>query len=600
MKRIHTWLHSRICGLLDLLGRFRLMTTLTTVVIISLILFSSSLFLSNRIAKGLIHSEYEEYNVTIFRQAETAITNSIYDLTQLCYTFMSSNTVAEYFDAPSFQERSAMMDELKVEFDRLITLQEDIKGILLYSLDGKMISSAGAGSIPIPDLLKVDSITFSGRCTVDNRDFFGVYVPVYKLSGSRSMEKIGYCQLLVSMNFLHKSLEKLLPNPDYFCLLSDGQGQPLLQKGEIAPELLHELLDMEDLTEPEGQVLYQADIARTPWSILFGVPHRQLYASINLLQQNYMVTYLILGVLLLVLFVALYAGVLRPIHHQIHFMTYYAKNRKSRMKITARNEMGELASHLNQMLDDIEQLTAENVQAQQHILEAQYQKKQSELFAYRNQVNPHFLRNTFETIRGMALYHHIPDIAAITESLSELFSYNLLGKGYAPLRDVQAHIENYTSIIHYRFNNRYAITADIAPDVLDVYFPKMVVQPLVENAIFHGLETIETGGAVAVTIRRTEDKQRLLLTVADNGLGITPEDLKSLEDDRLAYDRTNDFPARKHGVGMINIYRRLRLFYGSELDFGIDSTFGHGTTVRINVPCRIQEMEDQHVPGFFD
>ena len=98
--------------LLDLLGRLRLMTTLTVIVLIAMILFSSSLFMSNSIAKGLIHSEYEEYNATIFRQAENAISRSIYDLTQLCYTFMSNSTVVEYFEAPSFKERTVIMDSL--------------------------------------------------------------------------------------------------------------------------------------------------------------------------------------------------------------------------------------------------------------------------------------------------------------------------------------------------------------------------------------------------------------------------------------------------------------------------------------------------------
>lgn len=494
-----------------------------------------------------------------------------------------------------------MMDSLNAEFDRLIILQSDIKSILLYDLSGKMIASASSGASPAPALIMADSITFSGRTSVNNRDFFSIHLPVYSLDASRRSQKIGFCQMLVSMDFLRRSLEAILPNQDYFCLLTDGQGEPLLQEGEIPPDILKQLLAMEDFSsEPEGQVLYQARLDRTPWTIHFGVPQKQLYASINLLQQNYLITYLIIGVLLLLLFVAVYAGVLRPIHTQILFMSYYARNRTSRMKVSSRNEMGELASHLNQMLDDIDQLTAENVRAQQRILEAQYQKKQSELFAYRNQVNPHFLRNTFETIRGMALYHHVEDIAAITESLSELFSYNLLGKGYAPLREVQAHIENYTSIIRYRFNNRYTILTDIAPEALDVLFPKMVVQPLVENAIFHGLETVEKGGTVRVEIRQTPDGQRLLLTVADNGMGMTPEDLKSFEADRLAYDRTSGFPARKHGVGMINIYRRLRLFYGDALDFAIDSTLGQGTTVRIGVPCGIHDMEEKHVPGFFD
>lgn len=601
MKHIWEWVRSVIGRLLDLIGRLRLMTILKTTVIIAVVLFGLSLALSNRIAQGLIHSEYEEYNETIFRQAEASVNRSVHDLSQLCYIFMSNDTVAKYLSAPTFEERTAMMDSLKAEFDRLIIIQSDIKSILLYDLGGKMIASASAGSAPAPELIMADSITFSGRSALSNRYFFSIHMPVYNLDASRRSQKIGYCQMLVSMDFLRRSLDAVLPNPDYFCLLTDGQGEALLQEGDIPGKLLQELLTMEDFSSGSaGQMLYQARLDRTPWAIHFGISQKQLYASINLLQQNYLITYLIIGILLLLLFVTIYAGVLRPIRNQIHFMTYYAENRTSRMSVASHNEMGELASHLNQMLDDIDQLTAENVRAQQRILEAQYQKKQSELFAYRNQVNPHFLRNTFETIRGMALYHHVEDIAAITGSLSELFSYNLLGKGYAPIREVQAHIENYTAIIRYRFNNRYSIRLDIAPETLDVLFPKMVVQPLVENAIFHGLETVEQGGSVSVKIMKTPDAKRLLLTVADNGLGISPEELKALEEDRLAYDRTNDFPARKHGVGIINIYRRLKLFYGNELDFTIDSTLGKGTAVRMTVPCSSKDMEAQHVPGFFD
>ena len=288
MKRIGQWIRSCTGRLLDLLGRFRLMTILKAAVIVAVILFTLSLLLSNRIAQGLIHSEYEEYNETIFRQAETAINRSVFDLSQLCYIFMSNDTVAEYLSAPTFKERTAMMDSLNAEFDRLIILQSDIKSILLYDLSGKMIASASSGASPAPALIMADSITFSGRTSVNNRDFFSIHLPVYSLDASRRSQKIGYCQMLVSMDFLRRSLEAILPNQDYFCLLTDGQGEPLLQEGEIPPDILKQLLAMEDFSsEPEGQVLYQARLDRTPWTIHFGVPQKQLYASINLLQQNY-------------------------------------------------------------------------------------------------------------------------------------------------------------------------------------------------------------------------------------------------------------------------------------------------------------------------
>ena len=129
-------------------------------------------------------------------------------------------------------------------------------------------------------------------------------------------------------------------------------------------------------------------------------------------------------------------------------------------------------------------------------------------------------------------------------------------------------------------------------------FPKMVIQPLVENAIFHGLETVETGGTVAVEVRRDGDVLRV--SVADNGLGMTEEELAALLDNLREYDRTNDFPNRKHGIGLLNIYRRLRLFYGDMLDFSVSSVHGQGTEVSITVPCNAQDMEEKDVPGFFD
>lgn len=594
MKRMRHWLRQGIGKILDLLGRFRLMTTLTVVVIVAVIFFGISLALSNRIAQGLIRSEYEEYNETIFAQAETAISRSIYDMTQLCYTFMSNQNVVDYLQAESFGVRLAMMDDVKRECERLITLQTDIKNAYLYTLDGKLINSAGFLAANIPAFQAVDSITFSGVLVNKNMPYFTVTFPVYDMNNVAPACQ-GYFQLLVSMDFLEKSLDRILPNQDYFCLVLDNDGHAMLQKGDIPPEVLSLGTDSISL---EGQVIYQTVLARTPWQIVFGVPQKQLYANINLLQKNYLVTYFIMGALLMIIFIVIYAGVLRPIHTQILFMNYYARNRSSRMKITSRNEMSELARNLNQMLDDIDQLTAENVEAQQRILEASYQKKQSELFAYRNQVNPHFLRNTFETIRGMALYYHVEDIAAITESLSELFSYNLLGKGYAPLQEVQSHIENYTSIIRYRFNNRYTVSVSMDPDVSDVLFPKMVLQPLVENSIFHGLETVEKGGSVMVEAHRIQD--RLNVTVTDNGMGMSQAELDSLQEDRLAYDRTSGFPARKHGIGMINIYRRLRLFYGDSLEFSIESRLGAGTTVRINVPFTTEKEARNDVPGFFD
>lgn len=143
-----------------------------------------------------------------------------------------------------------------------------------------------------------------------------------------------------------------------------------------------------------------------------------------------------------------------------------------------------------------------------------------------------------------------------------------------------------------------AIRMEVDDAVKTALFPKMIVQPLVENAIFHGLETVEAGGEVHVAI--WQEDNRLLLTVTDNGCGMTEDELATLRANLQEFDRTNDFPNRKHGIGIINIYRRLRLFYGEKLDFAIHSVSGAGTKVEIRVPSQLNMMEEQNVPGFFD
>ena len=592
------WSYLRGCAgrVLDALGRFRLTAMYMAIILTAAALFGVSLTISNRIARDMVRTEYREYNDIIFEQMESVMTRQIEDLARHCYMIMSDHTLVNFLEEESFSGRMEQMDDMKAAFERMRAIHEDIRAISLHQIDGKIVASTGIKNYIHTGELSADSIQFSGLIRVENADYFSVSIPMFSVDPARQARKIGYCCMLLGMNYFQRSLADTLPGSEFFFQCTDREGQSLMKNGE-PPEMLPESVG-ERYSEVNGQALYQATLPRANWRIRFGVPLKQLYARVNLLQKNYYVTYFIIGLLLLFMFVMIYASVLRPIHRQIRFMNYYAGNREKRMTIESNNEMGELARNLNQMLDDIEQLTERNMEAQNRLLQAEYQKKQSELLAYRNQINPHFLNNAFECIRGIALYHQVEDIAVITEALSRLFSYNLRGKGYAPVRDVKNHIEDYTSIIRYRFNNRFSIETHIDEDAAEVLFPKMVIQPLVENAIFHGLETVEEGGSVRVWVQK--EGERLKVLVEDNGKGMTEKELQALKNDLEEFDRTGQIPDRQHGIGLLNIYRRLRLFYGETLQFDVESASGEGTRIRADVPCEMPEMEGKDVPGFSD
>lgn len=595
----------KIRKLLDLVGRAKLVTVYAWICVISLVVVTGSWYFSNRIAGESIRNEYEEYNEALFEQTVSDINRGIFDLVQLSYTIMSSESLNDFLTAESFGERNSALSGVQYEFNRLKTIQSYIKAIILYDKNGKMVANTG---VTIPSSLYSTSengmsISFSGVCRIEKNDYFRVMVPLYSVENSMVKEKNGFCCMLVSLDFLEQRLPDVVRAGEQWCAMVDGDSEIILEKGKRPAYLVDEsqwfsMKADEDTDGDAYSFLYQGSFEKAKWKILFSIPRNTVFRDINNIQRINMITYLAMGLLIFILFLGIYASFLRPVKQQIAFMNYYAVNRKSRMTVVSDNEMGVLAKNLNYMLDDIDRLNDENIQASKKILEVEYQKKQSELLAYRNQINPHFLYNTFECIRGMALYYNVPDIAAISESLASFFTYNVRGKGYAPIRVICQHIEDYASIIGYRFMKRYQIVYHADEVAMDCVFPKMVIQPLLENAIFHGLETMESDGMVQVEIKK--EKEKLILSVSDNGHGMDEAALEEMNKRLKEYDRTNLLPIEKHGIGMVNIYRRLRLFYGDDFTFSVESEMGTGTRVEICVLAEADIKEDEYVSGIFN
>lgn len=222
--------------------------------------------------------------------------------------------------------------------------------------------------------------------------------------------------------------------------------------------------------------------------------------------------------------------------------------------------------------------------------------KQTELTALQSQINPHFLYNTLESIRGQALLDDNHEIAEMVEALSAFFRYSISGKdSFVTLRDELNNIKNYILIQRYRFNNRFSLEVIIDEDDEGAYeylIPRLIIQPIVENAIFHGLEEKSEDGKVTIEIIVTE--QNLIITVSDNGKGMEADKLEELnrrihaKDTELVDENHNKVagPAKKNtGIALPNIHRRISLLFGAEYGVNVYSTLGQGTDVEITVPA---------------
>jgi Predicted signal transduction protein with a C-terminal ATPase domain len=254
-------------------------------------------------------------------------------------------------------------------------------------------------------------------------------------------------------------------------------------------------------------------------------------------------------------------------------------------------EIALIATSFNDMMDEINRLNHDIFNSYTKMYELEMSKRKAELAYLRSQINPHFLYNTLTLICGMASENNSNGIIDITQALSRIYRYSL-GNDIVTVRQELEIIKAYVTIQITRFEDRFTVHYDFTEDVLDAYIPRMIIQPLVENAVKHGLEKSLKKGDLTIGGRHNILKDTLCLWVYDTGVGMTGE--------RLAYVRqilensaeaSRDFSKPKDSqtesnIGLYNVNSRIRLCYGEPYHLHIDSEEGIGTNLQIEIPFR--------------
>jgi two-component system, sensor histidine kinase YesM len=235
----------------------------------------------------------------------------------------------------------------------------------------------------------------------------------------------------------------------------------------------------------------------------------------------------------------------------------------------SKDEIGELIENFNYMMNKIKVLNEEQFRAGISI-------KSAELKALQAQINPHFLYNTLDIINCLAIENKIPDISRMIQSLSKFYKLSLSnGRDIVTIRDELEHVELYVQIQNRRYSNRINLLLDVDKEILDCKIPKLLLQPLVENAIIHGLFEKESKSGY-INILGKHDKDTIILKVVDNGMGISEDRIKQI----FQFDNSEQI----HGYGVKNINERIKLYYGNDYGLFYQSVQGKGSTVEIRIP----------------
>lgn len=217
-----------------------------------------------------------------------------------------------------------------------------------------------------------------------------------------------------------------------------------------------------------------------------------------------------------------------------------------------------------------------------------HSKKQAEYLALQNQINPHFLYNTLEGIRSEALCSGMDGVSNMTEALGTFFRYTISNVDHlVTLEDELSNIQNYYMIQQYRFGDRLNVRVEYEEeekDALMLLLPKLTLQPIVENSIYHGIERKIGKGNLRIKIQTTTD--RLIIVISDDGLGIEKEQLDSLNKKlRSTYlDDVTQLKGKQGGIAIVNVNNRIKLLFGDEYGIYITSTIHVGTDVTITLP----------------
>ena len=198
-----------------------------------------------------------------------------------------------------------------------------------------------------------------------------------------------------------------------------------------------------------------------------------------------------------------------------------------------------------------------------------------------SQLNPHFLYNTLDTMKWVAKANHIPEIATLAAKLAKILRTSISSAQFITLQEEMTLVESYAKIQKIRFNGKFDFRYEIAPETEEILVPKLIVQPIVENAVIHGIENIENEGVIRIVLKKMGTD--LLVTVQDNGAGFdVKEYFNSLEQAENGSSREK--------IGLKNVDLRLRHIYGEEYRIKIKSKINTGTTIYIKRP--IEEREE--------
>lgn len=304
------------------------------------------------------------------------------------------------------------------------------------------------------------------------------------------------------------------------------------------------------------------------WQLVGAVPVHEITDRLSALHRNILMSFGIFTLLGIGMGLVIASRVTRPVKQLTRGMKLVQKgDLKVRTDVNTNDEFGLMSHQFNKMITDI------NVLMQQ-VTEEQQRKQEAELRAAVHRINPHFLFNTLGTIRWLIKYGQSEQAYEGISALTRLLEANMGRKGnFVTIAEELSVIEKYLVILEMRYHKRFKLDITLDPEAAELLVPRMLIQPLVENAVFHGIVPKGTDGEIGIEVRG--DGEAVIITVTDDGIGLPPEKESVIESVERAVNEGHA------GIGLHHVYECARLYFGHGSGVTIEARKEGGTMARI-------------------
>ncbi|MGZ9586400.1 cache domain-containing sensor histidine kinase [Paenibacillus marinisediminis] len=429
----------------------------------------------------------------------------------------------------------------------------------------------------LPDALVAKDITFGSMVGTDSMSLVRS-MDLYNTERASNL-------LIVTFNKskLLNVIRTLLPSETASISLYNEKGELVVGTGSI-----DETAEPPPISDKEMEV--SVDSPYSTWRLTLIQPKKELYVETDQLRM-FTFTIIVISILLAIgISWIVYSGIASPVQKLTRGMKRLRSGKLDfRLENNRRDEFGYLLESFNQM-----------VQHQKHLIEDHYEQQlrltTTELKFLQSQINPHFLYNTLDSIYWTAKNYEAEEISEMVMNLSKFFRLSLnKGKEVFTIEESLVHLHYYIRIQQLRFLDSFTVEYRIAEETKQIPILKLLLQPLVENAILHGMEGRASDGRLIIS-SWIEHENMVCISVQDNGQGLEKDRLHYIQNELMKIglhsvpSLTQDEGHVKDLFGLRNVYIRMKLYYGKESHLEIDSLLEIGTTVTVKIPldrCRL-------------